>query len=746
MNKFVLATSWWGDNDDQAKAALKFLTKHSEMLHYQDLWSFIFAKCKWGIVRFFYTINEWLANLMPKVFDLKGLLHNAGFTDLKSAIISGGLVAALMGLFLTWAFFKKSLLPNSSESVKKIITQVFIAVILIAGTGSIIDTLFDLSEQTYTSVTGENSKNDLAMTLIKDNTTDLFKVADNGWKSDKTNQNSLSKNNFESSDMSSIISYKKAKDLSTDNKEMTNLMYRINYDTNGNQIATKIEDDQGFIKVFDPGYARYSAKGIVLIPGLMALAVAKAFILFMTISTILSIGIASLIAPIVYATDLESGKHTKEVVSDILKMIILIAALGIEYKFYVIALSYIADKLTDPLLYILGLIAATTLLLFGSQKFLKYFGVDTSIKGSGAGLFKAAAGTALATRLVKNAGARGKAGVDGIKSFKERNSGASSLSNIGATTGNSGVGTKGLSDGVSSLGGTNDVTKPGRANMPQKLANAAGYMGVRGVGGAVQDGTDVAKEKVVDTSKAVVEGVKEKASDIKDKMGGAIDGVKEAYKSGQNTGVDKYSQHMGNTGIDKTPSGSATTTPSTGGTLSENGTTHEQAPTSGTNIPRTPGIDSPKAPDSGSKSNIGKMANTSKQMTNDLPSDSRGSAAEAHDQQTTLPNPNEQAADNKVGSEAQDTSTPVSPNTPNTDSEAANDKQVARQRDLNEVVNKETPATHSTTAANGQPKQSPSVASQEMKSRQQTAKTPVPKKAPKTKAEVQRRLEEMNRG
>nr|WP_208423020.1 hypothetical protein [Latilactobacillus fragifolii] len=647
---------------------------------------------------------------MPRVFDLKGLLHDAGFTDLNSAIINGGIVAALMGFFLTWAFFKKSLFPNSSESVKKIITQVFIAVILIGGTGSIIDTLFDISEKTYTSVTGETTKNDLAMTLIKNNTTDLFKVADNGWKSDKASQNSLNKDNFESSDMSAILSYKKVDELKEDNKEMGYLAYRSNYDTNGNQIATKIADDQGLIKVYDPGYARYSAKGIVLIPGLGALAIAKAFILYMTIYTILSIGIAALIAPFVYATDLESGKRTKEVISDLLKMIILIAALGIEYKFYVIALSYIADKLTDPLLYVLGLIAATVLLLFGSQKFLKYFGVDTSIKSSGSGLFKAAAATTVATRLLKGAGTKGK---EGIKSIKDRNStpndgATASLNNGGGSDVNTGD-TDNASDSIK------------KTNIPKALAKTAGYIGVRGVDGAFQDGTGMAKDKVVDTSKAVVNGVKDKVDGIKDKVGGAVDNMKEAYKSGQNTGVDKYSQHMGKPGVDNTPS-EITMTPSGGGTLPEVDTAAEVTPTSGSNTP--------------------------KQMSKDLPAGSQGQAAEARDQQTTLPNPNEQAANNKPVMEAQDTDTPLSPNpnTPSADSEATNDKQVARQKDLNEVVHPETPAVPAQSPVNGQSDQKTVTAPKEINARQQTAKAPVPKKAPKTKAEVQRRLEEMNRG
>lgn len=710
MNKFVLATAWWGDNDEEAKTALKFLTKHSEILHYQDLWGFILAKCKWGIIRFFYIINEWLAKLMPKVFDLKGLLHDAGFTNLNAAIINGGIVAALMGFFLTWAFFKKSLFPNSSESVKKIITQVFIAVILIGGTGSIIDTLFDMSEQTYTSVTGETTKNDLAMTLIKNNTTDLFKVADNGWKSDKTNQNSLNKNNFESSDMSALLSYKSPviEDAKNKHEDMQYLAYRINYDTNGNQIATKIADDQGLVNVYSPGYSRYSAKGIVLIPGLGALAIAKAFILYMTIYTILSIGIASLIAPFVYATDLESGKRTKEVVSDLLKMIILIAALGIEYKFYVIALSYIADKLTDPLLYVLGLIAATVLLLFGSQKFLKYFGVDTSIKSSGSGLFKAAAATTVATRLLKGAGTKGK---EGIKSFKERNS----TPKDGATTGLNSSGGSGVN--ADDTGNASDSIK--KTNIPKALAKTAGYMGVRGVDGAFQDGTGMAKDKVVDTSKAVVNGVKDKVDGIKDKVGGAVDNMKEAYKSGQNTGVDKYSQHMGKPGTDKTQS-ETTTTPSGGDTLPEVDTAAETTPTSGSNTP--------------------------KQMSKDLPSGSQGQAAEARDQQTTLPNPNEQAANNQPDFEGQDTGTPVSPNSANTDAKADNNKQTARQKDLNEVVNPEIPAVPVQNPANGQSEQKTTAAPQAIKARQQAAKAPVPKKAPQTKAEVQRRLEEMNRG
>lgn len=704
MNKFVLAISWWGDNDEEAKAALKFLTKHSEILHYQDLWGFILAKCKWGIIRFFYIINEWLAKLMPKVFDLKGLLHDAGFTNLHAAIINGGIVAALMGFFLTWAFFKKSLFPNSSESVKKIITQVFIAVILIAGTGSIIDTLFDISQQTYTSVTGETTKNDLAMTLIKNNTTDLFKVADNNWKSDKTNQNSLNKNNFESSDMSAVLSYKSPviEDAKNKHEDMQYLAYRINYDTNGNQIATKIADDQGLVKVYSPGYARYSAKGIVLIPGLGALAIAKAFILYMTIYTILSIGIASLIAPLVYATDVENGKRTKDVISDLLKMIILIAALGIEYKFYVIALSYIADKLTDPLLYVLGLIAATVLLLFGSQKFLNYFGVDTSIKSSGSGLFKAAAATTVATRLLKGAGTKGK---EGIKSFKERNS---SAPNNGATPSPDSAGGSGVNGGDS--GSASDSTQ--KTNIPKAFAKTAGYLGVRGVDGAFQDGTGMAKDKVADTSKAVVNGVK-------DKVGGAFNSMKEAYQSGQNTGVDKYSQHMGKPETDNTAS-ETTKNPSSDGNLPEVDRANEATPANG--------------------------ANTPQQMTKDLPVGSQGQAAEVRDQQTRLPNSNGQAAYNQPVAEAQDTDTPLSPNTASADSVAANDKQTARQKDLNEVVHPETPATTAQSPVNSQSNPKTTTAPQEVKARQQTTKAPVPRKAPKTKAEVQRRLEEMNRG
>lgn len=185
----------------------------------------------------------------------------------------------------------------------------------------------------------------MAWNLVKDNTADLVYVADKGFDrisndAEGTVKNGLKPEIFTAVDMAEVITPDAIENIKTDNKveDLESLKYTLSTDGQGNYTATEIKD--GFLSFFSDnfktGYFRYPAKFTPIIVGLIALAIAYLFTIFIFITTVIEIGYKRVVGLFVFATDLESGQRTKMVMQDILNAFLLIAFTGLSFRMYTI--------------------------------------------------------------------------------------------------------------------------------------------------------------------------------------------------------------------------------------------------------------------------------------------------------------------------------------------------------------------------------------------------------------------------
>lgn len=621
-SKFFLATGsfWFGKNDAKEffKASLKFLNKNQAVLHYQDILGAAFSWMKWAIIKGLYNLTDTIFGLVSKAFDMKGLLKDAGLSNVNATFISGGLAVSLITLSLVWFGVKKIVMPEAAASTKKVMINLIVSVALITGIGNFINTGLDLSQSVFTAAVNPD-KQSLPMTVIKNNTADLTLLIDSNFKG-KNGQlngtNNLTEDNFKKTDLTTNINADKLKEFRDDNgiKEETEqvpvnfLKYKLDTDQNGKDVASDFTKSKWYNfmeKAYKPGYARFSTNTAVIMISLIALAVAALFMIYTIPSVIIQLAVARIVSVFVFATDLENGQKTKEVMLDISKSIMVIACTGIEFFVYTTILTFAGNTNLNPWIFAMAIVAGTIMLLVGSNAFLKYFGVDTAIHNNGNGLLKAAAFSMTAGKMAKGAGSHAvnavQQGGKGLGKMKDKISNAA-----GKYADEHGIETK------------HPVFKAASGKIGEGMNSTAkglGYVGTRKAGLAVDaaqlagkgvsNGVNAVKESVGNVAEKAVEG----ANNVKDSYVAGVGSatLKNIDNSAPETGTSETSSD-GHGGVDLN---SSTTTQSSGSTGATDTTTPEQVPNSAKEI-KDPNLSNVTNPKESSTSKI----NTSKPIQN----------------------------------------------------------------------------------------------------------------------------------
>ncbi|MBT2604964.1 hypothetical protein J7E55_18375 [Bacillus sp. ISL-53] len=513
--------AWWWDDD--TKSAAEFLRKHSDWLQFGSFFPFIMHEIGWVLVKGLYIITSFLEGLLPESLSLLEFLDDAGMQGIIKAIVKD-LVVVLMVLTIVFLGFK-TMIAKEPPNLKNVGVNIFISSFLIVGLPTLMDTMQDVSvkffDATQTDVNDTSSS--LSWNLIKENTADLVYVADNGFDLISNNaegkvKNALKPDIFTSINMSEVITPDAIDNLPSTSEELDYLKYTLSSDGEGNYTATEIKDGllSFFSDNFKTGYFRYPANFTPMLVGLLALAVAYFFTIFIFITTIIEIGIKRVVGLFVFATDLESGQRTKMVVQDILNAFLLIAFTGLSFRMYTIFLSFLASSDINMIIYIIALISATFVLIKGSNTIMRYFGIDVGLKE---GFGQMAAAFAL-----------GKATTGGLN--KLRNVGKSKNSNNDSFDNNQNkdmLDNQGDSDRIS----INDSNKQnGKINNGiNGLGRSYGYMAERGLGGMAQDvikgSGELISNNVKDAGKSIsgnVKGIKESWNE----------GIQEGSNIGQN--------------------------------------------------------------------------------------------------------------------------------------------------------------------------------------------------------------------
>lgn len=401
--------------------ALKTLTKIRPYLHFNDAVGQIFNWIKWGIVKLCYNLAEAAQSLSTQALDYRNLLKDAGLQKYVNLIV--GASAAIMIVVLVWIGLKY-LVGKEQMPVQSVILQVIISVFLIFNISTITNWGAEQASNFYhdalSEKDGSKKTNSIPFNLVAKNTNDLAYMfynnwpgygvkstgkikqqyrehfGHNGWIDSKGNATDQGQDAFEQlspNDLAFTITPDQAKDMqdaidkenkgkvNTQKVKVTYLQYRLIDGGDSPSVIKVTKSNVPFSNAFKGGYSRYSLPALPVCFCLICVAIAFFFITFMIIKTFLDLAIMQIIGVLVFSTDLDSGKKTKMVMTDIMTACITIVLQAVELMFYQIIANWIAAQNASGnvgfALMCVGFLAATIMLFTGSSKTAKFFGVDT---------------------------------------------------------------------------------------------------------------------------------------------------------------------------------------------------------------------------------------------------------------------------------------------------------------------------------------------------------------------------------
>lgn len=284
--------------------------------------------------------------------------------------------------------------------------------------------------------------------------------------------------------------------MEKENPIADNLRYELVENSDNEFVATKFSDNflSTFVDGIKSGYYRYQANLWGISFGLIALAVAYVFSAFIIITAILELAFKRVLGVLVFATDLETGQRSKQVLSDILQCYLTVGFQGFGLSMFAMFVNYLnagEGISTNIFIKTIAYICAVFVLIKSSGTVMRYFGVDIGLKegygqlasafGMGAMLFRKGTGGINRSKGGKNSDGNDQA--EGEERKPERNFGQS------------------LSQ---------------KAN---KTGKALGYARERGLSGLASDGATMASERATKSFKSM----RDMADDTKNKFKEGLD-------------------------------------------------------------------------------------------------------------------------------------------------------------------------------------------------------------------------------
>lgn len=331
----VHASWWefWKPSGDDEKAAADFLGKYGSYLQYSDnpIKSMLHT-LGWGMVTLFYHI----VTLIEDCLDGANLLSLFSFVDGKNATIHG-IYGSVMNvvvwsvLVLSLVLVGYKLIVGRQSDLKNLTVNIFLSIGLLV----LMPTLFGVGQYSgeafsrglfndVKALNTDKKPESLAFGLIKQNTTDWAYVSQkNKWDDVKKgkNVNQLDENDFSAGvyPLSNLITAKSAKELDT--KQGKLLQYHLSKNDDNKTKPVKDSSVASWApKSFQNGYFQYTLTSTIgVLIGLAALAVAVLFNAFVIVRSIVELAMKRILAPVIFASDIETLQKSKMILSDIMK-------------------------------------------------------------------------------------------------------------------------------------------------------------------------------------------------------------------------------------------------------------------------------------------------------------------------------------------------------------------------------------------------------------------------------------------
>ena len=495
--------NWFDDTESQTEflnnpVYQSYLKKYNGNFYSQfGLW------IGWSVIKSMFAIVDGIQNMIPEVLDLFSFIESTGMNKVYQSVLST-VVIGLMILSLMFVGYKM-ITGKGTVDLKSVGMNVVMSVALILLMPTLIGSTEKLSgimfaKTLYNDATSINNQDGgVAWSLIEQGVTDLAYInkTDQYSTIDKTNdRNNLTKENFWKTDLTQVLTDNVLDKMKKENPIADNLRYELVENSDNEFVATKFSDNflSTFVDGIKSGYYRYQANLWGISFGLIALAVAYVFSAFIIITAILELAFKRVLGVLVFATDLETGQRSKQVLSDILQCYLTVGFQGFGLSMFAMFINYLnagEGISTNIFIKTIAYICAVFVLIKGSGTVMRYFGVDIGLKegygqlasafGMGAMLFRKGTGGMNRSKGGKNSGGNDQA--EGEERKPERNFGQS------------------LSQ---------------KAN---KTGKTLGYARERGLSGLASDGATMASERATKPFKSM----RDMANDTKNKFKEGLD-------------------------------------------------------------------------------------------------------------------------------------------------------------------------------------------------------------------------------
>ncbi|MDK4380953.1 hypothetical protein M4I74_09205 [Enterococcus faecium] len=502
--------NWFDDTESQTEflnnpVYQPYLKKYNGNFYSQfGLW------IGWSVIKSMFAIVDGIQNMIPEVLDLFSFVESTGLNKVYQSVLST-IVVGLMILSLVIIGYKM-ITGKGTVDLKSVGMNVVMSVALILLMPTLIHSGIEFSKTFYNDTTTiTNSDEGVAWSLIEQGVTDLAYInkTDQYSMINKTNdRNNLTKENFWKTDLTQVLTDNVIDKMEKENPTADNLRYELVENSDNEFVATKFSDNflSTFVDGIKSGYYRYQANLWGISFGLIALAVAYVFSAFIITTAILELAFKRVLGVLVFATDLETGQRSKQVLSDILQCYLTVGFQGFGLSMFAMFVNYLnagEGISTNIFIKTIAYICAVFVLIKGSGTVMRYFGVDIGLKegygqlasafGMGAMLFRKGTGGMNRSKGGKNSGGNDQA--EGEERKPERNFGQS------------------LSQ---------------KAN---KTGKTLGYARERGLSGLASDGATMASERATKPFKSM----RDMANDTKNKF-------KEGLDDGTMSAINKNSK------------------------------------------------------------------------------------------------------------------------------------------------------------------------------------------------------------
>lgn len=504
--------NWFDDTESQTEFLTNPLYQNYLKKYNGNFYSQFGMWIGWSVIKSMFAVVDGIQNMIPEVLDLFSFVESTGLNKVYQSVLST-IVVGLMILSLVIIGYKM-ITGKGTVDLKSVGMNVVMSISLILLMPTLIHSGIEFSKTFYNDTTTiTNSDEGVAWSLIEQGVTDLAYInkTDQYSMINKTNdRNNLTKENFWKTDLTQVLTDNVIDKMEKENPTADNMRYELVENSDNEFVATKFSDNflSTFVDGIKSGYYRYQANLWGISVGLIALAVAYVFSAFIIITAILELAFKRVLGVIVFATDLETGQRSKQVLSDILQCYLTVGFQGFGLSMFAMFINYLnagEGISTNIFIKTIAYICAVFVLIKGSGTVMRYFGVDIGLK-EGYGQLASAFGM-------------------GAMLFRKGSNGFNRA--------------KGSGNGNGSDSGKGEDRKPEK-NFGETLSKKAGkteraleYVHERGLSGLYSDGATMASERATKPFKSM----RDIANDTKSKF-------KEGLDDGTVSAINKNSKPM----------------------------------------------------------------------------------------------------------------------------------------------------------------------------------------------------------